>query len=65
MKALALNGAGAIHDFEIAFAGATSEDVQAGLRDGTFGMARETSEALDRAADAVAKPMIANIFQTA
>jgi deoxyhypusine synthase len=39
--ALALNGSGAIHDFEIALIGETSEDVAAGLKDGTFGMVRE------------------------
>ncbi|MEQ8821477.1 MAG: hypothetical protein RLY93_14660 [Sumerlaeia bacterium] len=43
---LCLNGAGAIHDFEIANFGHTSEDVEAGLADGTFGMARETAEGI-------------------
>src|SRR5262245_11384332 len=42
VTAIALNGSGAIHDFEIALIGETSEDVAAGLRDGTFGMVRET-----------------------
>lgn len=41
---LAMNGAGPIHDIEIALAGHTSEDVEAGLKDGGFGMARETGE---------------------
>ncbi len=41
---LALNGAGAIHDVEIAKWGKTSEDVAAGLRNGSFGMAKETAE---------------------
>jgi deoxyhypusine synthase len=49
VTALALNGAGAIHDFEIALIGGTSEDVIAGLRDGSFGMARETGELMNRA----------------
>jgi hypothetical protein len=40
---LALNGAGAIHDLEIAFFGRTSEDVASQLPKGRFGMARETS----------------------
>ena len=40
---LALNGSAAIHDYEVARWGGTSEDVAAGLRDGTFGMAEETS----------------------
>jgi len=37
-----LNGAAAIHDFEIAIAGQTSEDVEAVLPDGSFGAAEET-----------------------
>jgi hypothetical protein len=41
---LSFNGAGLIHDLEVAFFGGTSEDVQAGLTDGSFGMARETGE---------------------
>jgi len=43
---LALNGAGVIHDFELAYCGETSEDVAAAIRDGSFGMARETGELL-------------------
>jgi hypothetical protein len=43
---IALNGAGIVHDFELAVAGATSEDVPAGLAEGQFGMARETGEEL-------------------
>jgi hypothetical protein len=39
---LASNGAAAIHDFEIAFQGCTSEDVASSLADGSFGMAEET-----------------------
>ncbi|HKZ32232.1 MAG TPA: hypothetical protein VJ648_07725 [Vicinamibacteria bacterium] len=46
---IALNGAGIVHDFELAVSGATSEDVQAGLGKGEFGMARETGEELGRA----------------
>ena len=46
---IALNGAGIVHDFEMAVSGATSEDVQAGLGRGEFGMARETGEELGRA----------------
>lgn len=41
---LGTNGAGAIHDLEVAHLGYTSEDVQANLADGTFGMARETAQ---------------------
>ncbi len=47
--AIALNGAGVVHDFELAVAGATSEDVEAGLGTGEFGMARETGEEINRA----------------
>jgi len=49
VSALATNGAGLIHDFEIALAGSTSEDVEAGLGPGTFGMAHETGAELNRA----------------
>ena len=40
--AFAMNGAASIHDFEIALAGQTSEDVEAVLPDGRFGSAEET-----------------------
>jgi hypothetical protein len=50
IKALVLNGAAAIHDFELAVAGKTSEDVQAQLPGGHFGMARETADAFALAA---------------
>lgn len=46
---VAMNGAGVIHDVELALAGRTSEDVEAGLADGSFGMARETAQFLGRA----------------
>jgi hypothetical protein len=46
---LAMNGSAAIHDYEIARFGATSEDVATGLRDGTFGMAEETGRGLNEA----------------
>ena len=46
---LALNGACVVHDFELAVAGHTSEDVSAGLGSGEFGMARETGEEINRA----------------
>ena len=55
VSALAMNGAGIIHDFEIALAGATSEDVDEALGPGRFGMADETGRQLNdvirRAAD--------------
>jgi hypothetical protein len=50
--AFALNGAAAIHDFEIALAGHTSEDVEAVLPDGSFGAAEETGREMNRAAAA-------------
>ncbi|MFO7981235.1 MAG: hypothetical protein R6V00_10445 [Candidatus Aminicenantes bacterium] len=49
INALAMNGAGIIHDFEVAFAGKTSEDVETQIKDGYFGMAEETGEALNEA----------------
>lgn len=50
ITAVAMNGSAAIHDFELAFAGKTSEDVAAQLPDGRFGMARETADAFAVAA---------------
>lgn len=53
-----LNGAGIIHDFEIAFQGRTSEDVAANLATGRFGMGRETADFINGAAkDGVSKGM--------
>jgi hypothetical protein len=46
---LALNGAAAIHDFELAAFGGTSEDVESGLADGSFGMAEETGAEMNAA----------------
>lgn len=46
---VAMNGAAAIHDFELAAFGGTSEDVAAGLGDGTFGMAEETGAEMNAA----------------
>jgi len=46
---LAMNGSAAIHDYEVARFGATSEDVAVGLRDGTFGMADETGREMNQA----------------
>ncbi len=43
IAAIAMNGSGAIHDFEIALIGKTSEDVDEALEDGSFGMAKETA----------------------
>jgi hypothetical protein len=47
---IALNGAGAVHDFEVAYAGKTSEDVAETLEDGSFGATYETAETLNLAA---------------
>ncbi len=47
LDAVALNGAGIIHDFELAFTGATSEEVGAVIDDGSFGMAEETGHLLN------------------
>src|SRR6187431_107451 len=47
VSALAMNGAGVIHDFEVALAGATSEDVDESLGPGRFGMADETGRGLN------------------
>lgn len=58
VSALATNGAGVIHDFEVALVGATSEDVDQSLGPGKFGMAEETGRLLNEAmASRVAKGM--------
>jgi hypothetical protein len=49
VSALAMNGAGVIHDFELALSGATSEDVDEALGPGRFGMAEETGHELNGA----------------
>ena len=49
VTAFALNGASSIHDFEIALAGQTSEDVEAVLPDGRFGSAEETGREMNGA----------------
>ncbi|MBP1633724.1 MAG: hypothetical protein H6Q10_298 [Acidobacteria bacterium] len=49
VSALATNGAGLIHDFEVALAGATSEDVERSIGVGEFGMAEETGRLLNQA----------------
>ena len=47
--AFVMNGSAAIHDFEIAIAGHTSEDVEAVLPDGRFGAAEETGREMNEA----------------
>lgn len=49
VTAIAMNGSGVIHDFEIAVAGWTSEDVDAALGSGAFGMAEETGRLINEA----------------
>jgi hypothetical protein len=56
VSALAMNGAGVIHDFELALSGSTSEDVDEALGPGRFGMAEETGTLLNAAiADGVSR----------
>jgi hypothetical protein len=49
VSGLAMNGAGIIHDFEIALIGSTSEDVEEQLQQGAFGMAEETGQGINQA----------------
>src|SRR5881296_1035757 len=50
ISGIAMNGAALIHDFEIALSGNTSEDVEAALGQGQFGMAEETGKYLNEIA---------------
>ena len=50
VSGIAMNGAALIHDFEIALAGQTSEDVDASLGEGKFGMAEETGQGINEIA---------------
>jgi hypothetical protein len=56
--AFALNGAAAIHDFEIAIAGHTSEDVEAVLPDGSFGAAEETGREISLTGSQDGRPVV-------
>jgi hypothetical protein len=49
ISAVAMNGAVIVHDFEMAYQGRTSEDVDAEIGDGTFGMAEETGRLINEA----------------
>jgi hypothetical protein len=49
ISAIAMNGAGPIHDYEISLIGETSEDVGKVLHEGHFGMAEETGRDINRA----------------
>jgi len=55
VSGIAMNGAALIHDFEIALVGNTSEDVEAGLGAGQFGMAAETGEYINEFAKLAAR----------
>jgi len=48
ITAIAVNGSVCIHDFEIAYFGKTSEDVDTALRDGSFGMGEETGRVINQ-----------------
>jgi hypothetical protein len=50
VSGIAMNGAALIHDFEIALAGSTSEDVEAAIGKGEFGMAEETGGGINEIA---------------
>jgi len=54
VTAIAMNGSSAIHDFEIALCGSTSEEVENVLGAGQFGMARETGEFMNSAINGAA-----------
>jgi hypothetical protein len=58
LAAVAMNGAGIVHDFELALAGHTSEEVAEQLSDGSFGMAEETGRFLNEAAGEGAKAAV-------
>jgi len=55
---IAMNGSAAIHDFEVALCGATSEEVEEQITGGRFGMARETAEYMNAAVDSGAADRI-------
>ena len=54
VSGLSFSGAGLVHDLELAYFGGTSEDVQAGLNDGSFGMAEETGNLFAEVAELAA-----------
>ncbi len=55
---ISMNGSGIIHDLEVAYTGSTSEDVATSLGDGSFGMAKETSDLLNQAIETADKQSI-------
>lgn len=58
LTGIAMNGSAAIHDFEIAYRGATSEEVEEQIDSGRFGMARETGELMNQAINETAADAI-------
>lgn len=58
VSGIAMNGAALIHDFEIALSGGTSEDVDAGLGAGKFGMATETGRYVNEFARLAARAQV-------
>jgi len=58
LSGLVLNGAGAIHDLEVALIGATSEDVAQHLGTGMFGMVEETPRLINAALQTYAAPQV-------
>ncbi len=55
VSAIAMNGAGAIHDYELAFYGMTSEKVAEGIEDGSYGMSKQTGEFINSVAKEAAE----------
>lgn len=49
INSVSMNGAGIVHDFELAYSGSTSEDVDSELKSGAFGMAEETGCLINKA----------------
>jgi deoxyhypusine synthase len=58
LSGLVMNGAGAIHDLEVALIGATSEDVAQHLGTGMFGMVEETPRLINAALQTYAGPQV-------
>src|SRR5215472_2829361 len=58
VSGIAMNGSAAIHDFEVALRGTTSEEVEEQLGEGRFGMARETGEYMNTAINTAAADQI-------
>jgi len=57
LSCIAMNGAGVIHDYELAAIGASTESVATYIRDGRFGLWAETGRINDIISDAMKKGM--------